>query len=202
RDPLDTLPTRLDALAEDGAPNYFGEQRFGRDGQNVEIAQRLFAGARVPRRERSIGLSAARSFLFNEILANRVAAGRWGALIPGDVANLDGRNSVFAVDVVDVELERRCRALDIHPTGPLWGRGGPGSAGDAAALETSLVAGYPALVAGLEAMTELMRRPLRMRVESLQWHRQEDTVTLAFDLRRGSFATAVLRELVSAPASR
>ncbi|MEM9209297.1 MAG: tRNA pseudouridine(13) synthase TruD, partial [Pseudomonadota bacterium] len=44
RDPLDTLPTRLDALAEDGAPNYFGEQRFGRDGQNVEIAQRLFAG--------------------------------------------------------------------------------------------------------------------------------------------------------------
>ncbi len=199
RDPDDTLPERLETLARSGAPNYFGEQRFGRDGGNVRIAERIFAGSRVARRERSIGLSAARSLVFNDVLSRRVGAGTWNVLLPGDIANLDGRDSVFDVEVVDDELDTRCLRLDIHPTGPLWGRGAPGVVGEVAKLENSVADSHAELVAGLETTTDLMRRPLRMRIDGLEWHADGDCLTLTFSLRRGSFATAVLRELITAP---
>ena len=66
-------------------------------------------------------LSAARSLIFNAILAERVERGSWNRLLPGDVANLDGRGSVFAVPLPDAELAARCAALEIHPTAPLPG---------------------------------------------------------------------------------
>ena len=71
--------------------------------------------------------------LFNHILEDRVKNGTWNSLLPGDCANLDGNNSFFAVNEVNVELQRRCDALDIHPSGPLWGTGTLQSAGDVAA---------------------------------------------------------------------
>ncbi len=200
-DPDATLQERLETLARTGTPNYFGEQRFGRDGGNVGIAERLFAGVRVARRERSIGLSAARSLLFNEVLSRRIDAGSWNVLKPGDVANLDGRDSVFDFEAVDAELSERCERLDIHPTGPLWGRGAPGVADEVAQLENAVAGDHAELATGLEKTTEVMRRPLRMRLDALEWHADGDTLTLTFGLRRGSFATALLRELVSPPAS-
>lgn len=197
RDPDDTLRLRLETMAQSGAPNYFGEQRFGRGGGNVGIAERVFAGSRVSRRERSIGLSAARSLIFNDVLARRIDDGSWNTLHVGDVANLDGRDSVFSVSDVDPEFEARCQRLDIHPTGPLWGKGAPGSAGKIEELERAVADRHPSLVAGLAATTDVMRRPLRVRLQSLEWHAVADTLTLTFTLRRGSFATAVLRELIT-----
>ena len=196
-DPEDTLQRRLESLARSGAPNYFGEQRFGRGGGNVGIAERVFAGSRVSRRERSIALSAARSLIFNDVLARRIEDGSWTALQVGDVANLNGRDSVFAVAEVDAELETRCQQLDVHPTGPLWGKGAPGSSGDIETLERSVAAQHLNLVTGLEANTDVMRRPLRVRLDALEWHADADRLTLTFSLRRGSFATAVLRELIT-----
>ena len=201
-DPEDTLQRRLESMARTGAPNYFGEQRFGRGGGNVGIAERVFAGSRVSRRERSIGLSAARSLIFNDVLARRIDDGTWNTLHVGDVANLDGRDSVFSVSDVDPELEARCQRLDIHPTGPLWGKGAPGTAGDIAELERVIADRHPSLVAGLETTTAVMRRPLRVRLDALEWHAEEDRLTLTFSLRRGSFATAVLRELITPVAER
>ena len=200
-DPDATLQERLETLAQTGAPNYFGEQRFGRDGGNVHIAERVFAGSRVSRRERSIGLSAARSLLFNEVLSRRIDAGTWNVLQSGDVANLDGRDSVFEVPTIDAELTERCERLDIHPTGPMWGRGAPGVTDEIAQLENAVARAHSALASGLENTTDLMRRPLRMRLDALEWHAEADTLTLSFGLRRGSFATALLRELIAPPAA-
>jgi tRNA pseudouridine13 synthase len=166
----DELIARLQILAEQGAPNYFGDQRFGRDGGNIALGESILAGRRVSRSKRSIGLSALRSLQFNNELGARVAAGNWNRLQPGDTANLDGTGSVFAVDEVTDELEQRCAELDIHPCGTL-----------------------PALVA---AGVKSASRPLRMRVEPLQWRFAEDALWLEFRLGKGSFATSVLRELV------
>ncbi len=74
-------------------------------------------------RERTYVLSAARSLVFNAVLAERVNDGSWCRLEAGDVANLDGKGSVFPVDVVDEALTARIAALDVHPTGPMWGKG-------------------------------------------------------------------------------
>jgi tRNA pseudouridine13 synthase len=166
----DAINERLEMISEQGVPNYFGEQRFGRDGNNIELGEAVLAGRRVSRNKRSIGLSALRSLHFNNELSERIQSATWNRLQPGDKANLDGSGSTFDVDDVTDELESRCAEMDIHPCGML-----------------------PALeAAGVKAA----HRPLRMCVRDLRWTFDEDAVWLEFSLGRGSFATSVLREIV------
>ncbi len=148
------------------------------------------------RAERGFTLSAARSLIFNAVLARRVQSAEWSRLAPGDLASLDGSGSHFRVDAVDAELERRLEAFDIHPSGPLWGRGEPGTVGRA--LETELeVARELAPVAELLAQEglEQERRALRCAVRDLSVESEAATLTLSFTLGKGQFATAVLREI-------
>lgn len=167
--PQDELHGRLQQIAEQGVPNYFGEQRFGRDAANLGLGRGVLAGRRVSRHKRSIGISALRAYEFNAELDARVRDGSWNSLLPGDVANLDGTGSVFAVEDVTPELQLRCASLDIHPCGSL--------------------PGFDAI--GIEAGT----RALRMRVTEVSWEFGEQVLWLEFRLGRGSYATAVLREI-------
>ena len=196
-DPSDSLDERLRCLREEGMPNYFGEQRFGWSGGNLSMAESLFAGRRLARHKRSIALSAARSLIFNDVLSARVQDGSWGALQDGDVAGLDGTGSVFTVDAVDDELRSRAAALDLHPTGPLWGAGDTPASGAVAALEAATATQHAGLAAGLEKHTKRARRALRCRIADLEWQADGNVLTLGFVLPRGSFATALLRELVA-----
>jgi tRNA pseudouridine13 synthase len=191
------LRERVSALSS-GVPNYFGPQRFGRDANNLTAAQQWAQSGRVPldRHDRSFAISAARSAIFNAVLAARVADGSWNRLGEGDVANLDGSGSVFAVASVDEVLARRCEELDIHPTGPLWGMNST-SSGAIAGLEAQVAAGFPEFSALLgRERVEAERRPLRMRVNDLTCSDEDGNVRLTFRLSRGSFATAVLHELI------
>jgi tRNA pseudouridine13 synthase len=77
----------------------------------------------VKREQRSIYLSAARSEVFNAVLGARIAAGDWNRGRDGDVWMLEGTHSVFGPMPLDDDLRARCAAQDIHPTGPMWGRG-------------------------------------------------------------------------------
>lgn len=179
----------LRKIRAEGVPNYFGEQRFGHGGGNVALADRWAAGGRLPRHKRSIAISSARSFLFNELLASRVADRSWNTLLPGDVANLDGSGSVFAVDVLDEALHARGRMLDIHPTALLWGDG---------ANKKTAPSGHDAwLLALTKARVQPAHRSLRLKVLDLQWQPGEDSLTLSFGLTRGAFATSVIRELAT-----
>ncbi len=120
-----------------------------------------------------------------------------GTLRAGDLANLDGRNSVFAVDGVDDVLRARVDALDLHPTGPLHGTGGPQPSGAVAELEAAQAGRWPELAAAIEAArAESARRPLRVALRDLRWDFDGDTLVVEFELRGGSFATAVLRECI------
>src|SRR5262249_42191687 len=129
------LAARIALIEQRGVPNYFGPQRFGRDGSNLS---RISAGLALRQPERGFVLSAGRSLVFNAVLAERVRDGSWERLRVGDMANLDGRGSVFAVDQLDDTLIERCGRLDIHPTGPLWGRGLPTSKADVLELESKV----------------------------------------------------------------
>jgi len=199
---IDTLADRLAAVACDGVPNYFGPQRFGHGGANLERAARwLQRGGRIRRSERSIYLSAARSYLFNQVLAERIGLGNWNRLLGGDVALLDGSRSTFAVETLDAELERRCAAFDIHPTGPLPGRSrgrrGECVSGEAAVLESAVLEQYADLVAALQAQrVDADRRSLRVLPNGLNWRVDGSDLELEFVLPPGAYATSVLRELV------
>ena len=193
---------RLAAIERRGVPNYYGAQRFGRDGGNVAGALALFAGARVGRAERSMRISAARSALFNAMLAARVADGSWERARDGDVFQLDGRGSIFGPEPIDAALEGRVAALEIHPTGALWGRGALRSSGEVAALERRIVEANPGLAAGLEsAGLEQERRSLRLPVRAIERRWEGTALELRFALPPGAYATAVLRELASAPSA-
>lgn len=194
----DALARRVQQIATRGVPNYFGPQRFGHELGNLKRAVAMFAGVAIHDRfERGFALSAARSAVFNAVLARRVAAGAWDRLQPGDVANLDGSNSIFDVDAVDELLADRCTALDIHPTGPMWGRKELRSKGATYSLESSVAEEYQTLTQGLEqADLEQERRALRVAVHDLAHTLEAGRLTLRFRLGRGAFATTLLHELI------
>ncbi|MGG6462478.1 tRNA pseudouridine(13) synthase TruD [Solilutibacter silvestris] len=190
---------RLGAIAARGVPNYFGEQRFGRFGDNVAQALAMFAGRRVKREERSMLLSAARSELFNRVLAQRVRDGNWNAALEGDVFMLAGSHSVFGPEPLDDRIRERVATFDIDPTGPMWGRGALRTSEAVLALETEALVGddAQALRDGLErAAMKQERRALRLRATNLQWQwLHDDALEFAFELPPGSYATSVLAEL-------
>lgn len=195
----EAVEERLAAIAARGVPNYFGGQRFGRLGDNVAQALAMFAGRRVGRKQRSLLLSAARAELFNRVLAQRVRAGRWDTALEGEVWMLDGRRSVFGPEPLTDALHARAAAFDIHPTGPLWGRGELRSQAAARTVETEALAEAdgPSLREGLErAGLEQERRALRVRPEGFAWSWIDaSTLRLEFGLPAGAYATAVLAEL-------
>ena len=192
----DALTPRLAEIARRGVPNYFGPQRFGREGANLLRAGQSLGNLR--REERGFVLSAARSVVFNAVLAERVTDGSWEQLVEGDLANLDGRGSVFVADAADPTLTQRCGRLEIHPTGPMWGAGTPTTLARVLELKTRVGAHFAQesrLCAAAGMAQE--RRSLRLAVRELESEPEPDACVLRFRLARGSFATAVLRELIA-----
>jgi tRNA pseudouridine13 synthase len=120
------IAARIDQLSRCGVPNYYGGQRFGREGANLARVRQWLATGKLPRgREpRAYLLSSARSLAFNAVLASRVAGGTWNRLLPGEVVNLAGSRSVFTTEFPDEGLQKRLAEGDVSPTGPLCGTGG------------------------------------------------------------------------------
>ncbi len=194
------LCARVEALRVHGAPNYFGEQRFGHHGANVQRALAMFAGKLRTRDRalRGIYLSAARSYLFNEVLARRVRSNTWLSGLEGEAFLLNGSHSFFVADHVDALLIERLHARDIHPSGPLWGQGDALPHGSALQLEEEVLARHAELTAGLAAAgLRQERRALRLFPQDLaaEWT-DAATLRVVFQLPPGSYATVVLRELV------
>jgi len=195
------LEQRLQQVRAAGVPNYFGAQRFGIGGSNLRLAMQLFANPhlRLSRNRRSMALSAARSLLFNRVLSQRIRDGSWNGVIPGDAMQLDGSRSFFVADAIDASLLQRVASHDIHATGPLAGSGDSPVRDRCRALEQAVLAEYGAIAHGLAAAgLKQERRALRLPAADLHWQWLDGTdLELAFSLPPGSYATSVLRELVS-----
>ena len=193
-DPHEAINSALDRLKERGAPNYFGPQRFGHGGANLDRAAAMGPSA-MDSRSRSGGpvrkgknragrapsknvlyFSAARSWLFNEVLAERVVDGSWLTPLAGDPGLPDDES---------------------FPTGPLWGDGGTSASDDLEALERRVVARAPDLVQ-LFSTTRMKpeRRALVIRPADLAWQWGEaDSLQLEFTLAPGQYATTLLNDI-------
>jgi len=201
------LTLKIKALCEQGVPNYFGEQRFGKS--NLPKARALFsANKRMPREQRSLCLSAARSYLFNRVLAARISASNWSTYVDGDVLMLDGSRSRFVLDAesdsdadfsekMAAKIEQRLAQGDIHISGPMCGRGCSGVTAAAEQLEDAAIADEIALVEGLDRQgVDVARRPLRCFPKQFEWQLEDEKCHLSFILPTGSYATVLIRELV------
>ena len=189
---------RLEKIRASGVPNYFGPQRFGHRGQNVERGFRLLQqGARIPPNKRSIYISAIRSYLFNQVLAERVRRGDFNSIIDGDLAMLDGTQSIFPCENPDSDIEDRASRLDIHPTGPMPGEKGTQPTGSAADMEQDVLNNWPQLIEVLKAQrVQASRRALRLYPAGLRWKFGDGDLVLNFVLPPGAYATTVLREIL------
>jgi len=174
----DAIEANLQAVASQGVPNYFGAQRFGHEGGNVEQGRAMLAReirVRNPKKK-GIYLSAVRSFVFNEVLALRIQQGLWGLTLPGDVMDEAGR-----------------------PTGPLWGRGRVSTSDQAQAMENGVAERHAILCDGMEhAGLDQDRRALVACPGDMTWEwPQADQLVLTFSLPAGTYATSVLSEILS-----
>ena len=200
------LEQRLAAARDRGVPNYFGEQRFGRGGSNLYTAEKLFKNIRLrlSRNKRGLTLSAARSFLFNQVLSARVYAGNWDVPLAGDAMQLQGSHSYFIAESLDADLMSRVASQDVHSTGPLYGRGESPVSNDCLELESTVLGAYTSWREGLEQAGLVQdRRALRLGVSDLAWQWADaGGLVLTFDLPAGAYATSVLREIVNCTVTR
>jgi len=199
---MSDLEQRLKRIQQQGVPNYFGAQRFGRDADNLNKAVALFSDQKTIKNQnlRSIVLSSARSWLFNVVTSARVDAGTWQTLQPNEPANLNASNSLF-ISQGDEKESQRLLNHDIHPTAPMWGEGVSKIMQSCSALadwEADKLAPYQRFQSGLEAARlAYQRRPIRCAVRQLNWQSEGNELVLSFELQRGQFATSVIREAVN-----
>jgi len=194
------LKDRLFQAQSRGVPNYFGEQRFGIAENNLHAAYEMLTTSRKVKNRHLRGLyySAARAYLFNQVLSYRVKLNRWDQAISGDAMILDGSRSYFVAENIDDAIAQRLHSGDIHPSGPLWGKGELATRGEARAVELQALHDCREWRLGLEAHElQPQRRPLRLLVSDLQWEFSgQNVLHLSFALPSGAYATSVVRELV------
>ena len=183
------LEQPLQWAASAGVPNYFGPQRFGRQGANIAEAEACLQQGVLPRERVARGrvLSCLRSWWFNGRLGQRLQQGLWPRWQPGDPLMLRGSRSFFTTQEWDTELQQRWERGDIEPAGWL-----------PAADEPNLPPPWQVLLQVANMNPE--PRPWRLLPEQfqVQWqeHGQGQDLCLSFQLPKGAFATCVLRELV------
>ncbi len=191
---------RLSRIRRQGFANYFGEQRFGRGGDNVARALKALAGTRsrkrLSRNRCSLYISSLRSELFNRVLARRIEQGIWEQPLEGDVWMLDGSGSWFSEEADETLLDRY-RNGDLHSGIGLYGRGESPLAGPAAALEQSVYAEAGEMVQCLKQVdARYGLRPHRARATDLDYRWQDErTLQIRVHLGRGSYLTSLLEQV-------
>jgi len=199
----------LGKIKQFGVPNYYGFQRFGRGLSNLKQVDKLIHDPQTntKRRQKSFKkgmlISAARAYVFNQVLSSRITNNNWSQFVAGDVINLDGtaRNFIVEEGAWDSTLQKRLENFDIHLTGPLLGEVDSKdryiSSGKAADIEKAEVDKYPKILEYLQKIgAKSSRRPLRFLPEELRWAWLDDyTLNLSFALNPGAYATSLLREV-------
>ncbi len=197
------LQQRVELIQKQGVPNYFGEQRFGIEGRNIQKALAWFNGDfRAKKAEQTWLLSSARSVLFNEILEKRIEDESWQTVLSDDVLMLNGTQSVFDNDDVETN-QQRYADLDLHITGAMYGDQLVGNSDDLqprASLEHSIFSKNKDLCDGLDGKRmQSARRALRIvpKAISVELNVEDNTLEIELDLPSGCYATTVLKEIVS-----
>ena len=185
----------LKKLANIGVPNYFGPQRFGRFGNNAVDGYKLLMGEKIPggHRLKKFFLSSMQSLMFNHILAKRIEMGIFDSLILGDWAKKHDTGGVFKVE--DLKEAERAKRMEVSATIALFGKKTKMSEQDAGKLEQNALDYF-----GLKwvdfARRRGDRRFSRLPLGETNLIEHDDGLTVEFFLRRGSFATSILREIM------
>ncbi|RWX53316.1 tRNA pseudouridine(13) synthase TruD [Photobacterium chitinilyticum] len=196
--PQDVI-TRLEQIKLQGVPNYFGEQRFGHNGNNVAKA-RSWGNDEFRVRDkskRSFYLSAARSWLFNMVLSSRIEQGKERTLLAGDSLLQHGDERGVIAEPATAELQMQVDKGTMAITAPMMGDNALPTTADAEAFEMGIVEQEPLLLKLIcDNRMRHERRSLLLKPQQMEWLLEDNELTVSFALPAGCFATAVVRELM------
>ncbi|RTZ14961.1 tRNA pseudouridine(13) synthase TruD [Vibrio aquaticus] len=195
---VDDVLTRLESVTQSGVPNYFGSQRFGNQGNNLDEA-RCWGRENVRTRnqnKRSLYLSAARSWIFNTILSERIEKGLFSQAMVGDLVELEGQTELVSQDALE-EVNTALVEKRMQLTAAMAGDNALPTQADALALEQPHLDAEPDLMALIRGnRMRHDRRSISLMPQDLSWSVESDSITLNFSLDAGCFATAIIRELI------
>jgi tRNA pseudouridine13 synthase len=190
---VDDVEERLKKVIENGVPNYFGEQRFGRDRNNVTEAARWGRDNVRTRNQnkRSLYLSAARSWIFNQIVAERIKQNCFNSPVLGDLVQIGDE-----LRLINEQNIGNVSSVQGVITAALAGDNALPTAQDALQLEQAQLDKEPDLMALIRGnRMRHDRRAVMLKPEKLEWQWQDNDLTLNFELESGCFATTIVREL-------
>ncbi|MDC9719793.1 MAG: tRNA pseudouridine(13) synthase TruD [Gammaproteobacteria bacterium] len=200
--PNEALEQSLADVAQYGAPNYFGDQRFGHHGGNLRLALSMLQGKRVKDRfKRGMALSSARSYIFNQVLSARLQDNSWLQATVGERCMFSDGFSQFHADQASElsSVQQRIDTGDVAPTGPMVGRVGDFPVTPASIYESQLLEPWqPWIDALVEQDVSAQRRSLRLWPKDFSWRWNDSVLELNFHLMRGSYATALVRQIANA----
>ena len=193
----------LNRIRGEGLPNYYGPQRFGRDGETATLGLRLLAGehvGRLPPFKLKLALSAAQSLLFNEVLSRRFNDGFFRTVLDGDVMMKWPAGGLFVTEDVVAE-QARFEGREIVSGGPMFGTKTFATKAIAAAREAQVLADHQLTAKSFEGFGQLLsgtRRHNLIYIDDLAAAWEPIGLRLTFTLPSGSYATVLLREVMKA----
>jgi tRNA pseudouridine13 synthase len=209
-DAADRAERIAEVLGRRGFPNYFGAQRFGEEGQTLQLGLDLLSGKVSPRsipapRRRFLlrmALSAVQSALFNSVLATRLETGQLHTVLAGDVMQVAASGGPFVVEDQAAE-QKRFDARETVVTGPIFGPNMRAPHGKAGEQELAVLAEWNLSVADFGRFPKLTsgtRRPLIAWPGNLAIQAEGTALRIEFELGSGCYATSLLREFMKSPA--
>lgn len=187
---------RLDLIKEHGVPNYFGHQRFGIEGNNVNNASEILSKKKAKRELKSIVLSSLRSYLFNTLLSFRVKNGSWNGVITGQPLQLSGTRSWFLAEGTEDEITR-VKEGDCSPTCPLYSEQFINDPQLLSVHETELMKELSELTKLMDKFRlEKAIRATVLRPENFSYTIEGGNLLLSFSLPPGCYATVIIREII------
>jgi tRNA pseudouridine13 synthase len=199
------LEPLLKQLQGQGLPNFYGRQRFGRDGETLRLGLEQLscesAGGK-PRRLspflRKLALSAAQSGLFNLYLAHRLNDGLFRRVLPGDVLAKWPFGGMFVAEDVPRE-QARFDQRETVSAGPIFGKKTFPAKGEAARREAAVLAACGLDVQLFRGFGKLMQGSRRHNLiypADLRYEARPEGLQLEFVLPAGSYATVLLGEIM------
>jgi len=188
-----------------GAPNWYGAQRFGRAGGNASIGKALVTQSKVPGkpprgRQRRLYISSYQSKLFNECLAERMKDDLFTTVLVGDLLQKRDSGGVFASEDAALDQERFASG-EVGLSGPMFGHRMkcPTDGTAASVRETRILAREEIELASFSHLSKLAngaRRPMSIVLGEASAQAREDSLEVRFALPSGSYATAIMREII------
>jgi tRNA pseudouridine13 synthase len=198
KEALERASKIVDNLKSGGMPNFYGPQRFGIDGRNIEKGLRIIKGESKVQNKwmRKFLVSSYQSYLFNLYLTRRIELGKFGCLMEGDIAKKHETGGLFEVE--DAEAEQpRFDKHEISFTGPIYGVKMWDAKKESGKLEDKVLGESEIAMENFEKLKiEGTRRLGRLIIPDLKADSKPEGILVTFTLPKGGFATTILREIM------